>query len=555
MNLALELNSFSFAYPGQALLLDTLSCSVNEGSFVLLTGKTGCGKTTLLKNCKPELAPKGEKQGLINVFDKPLDSLSLKESAQLIGYVSQNADNQLISTEAWHELAFGLENIGTPNNLIRRRVAELAHFFGINSWLHQKTATLSGGQKQLLVLASTLALKPTLLLLDEPTNELDPLASQTFLHALFRINKELGITIIVATHSPEQMLPYADRQLCLENRGLSDVPLAQQTIAPEAFFCTPAQLDGCRTENAQPKKKLASLHQNNAEATTPSHTLTKKEPAQKEPEQKASDQEKLARKKPTQEKGRHKNRAPKKHLQNAFAQNNPALSCKEVFFRYDKKEPLVLKGASFEVQKQSVHALVGSNACGKSTLLALTARTLKPERGKVTNTLYSSQGFIPQDPKALFVCDSVMEELQEWQRENTYTTEEIDHILDEFNLKSHKLHHPYDLSRGQQQLLAFAKIALTKPELFILDEPTKGLDPTAKFIFAKKLRAFIEDGATALIATHDLEFAACVADTITLLFDGEEACSETASEFFQNNLFYRAHRNAFTDLWTQKDEQ
>lgn len=188
-------------------LIGPLCTEIEEGSFTLITGATGCGKTTLLRCCKPELAPNGIHTGAIKIFGKDSSTLSVEESASTIGFVMQNPDNQLVCSEPWHELAFGLENLAVSQDAMRRRVAEIAHFFGMNSWLHQNVSNLSGGQKQLLALASALACAPCLLLLDEPTSQLDPVAAHSLAHALFRINRELGITVLATTHAPSLWHP------------------------------------------------------------------------------------------------------------------------------------------------------------------------------------------------------------------------------------------------------------------------------------------------------------------------------------------------------------
>lgn len=179
------------------------------GAFQLLVGATGSGKTTLLRNCKPSIAPHGECAGELAVFGQPVSQLDDRQSASLVGYVSQNPENQIVCDTVWHEVAFGLENLGTPQDAMRRRVAEVAHFFGIEPWFRRQVSELSGGQRQIVTLASALALRPSLLLLDEPTAQLDPVAEKRFLHALFRINRELGITVVVSTHNPEAMAEYA----------------------------------------------------------------------------------------------------------------------------------------------------------------------------------------------------------------------------------------------------------------------------------------------------------------------------------------------------------
>ena len=481
MSTALEFDRFTFAYPSPngeepLPLIGPLSLCLEESSFALITGATGCGKTTLLRNCKPELAPTGTRTGAIRLFGRDVAQLGTTESASTMGFVTQNADNQIVCSEPWHELAFGLENLATPQDAMRRRVAEVAHFFGMNSWLHQSTDSLSGGQKQLLALASALACAPRVLLLDEPTSQLDPVAAHSLAHALFRINRELGITVVAATHSPELLAPYATQHLELQSGQLAEQPLPQ----PKAFF------------PAATREAAGS--------------------------------------------------APEK----------PALRLNDVSFRYQRKSPFVLKGCNLEVKPGTLHAIVGGNGCGKSTLLALAAGTLRPERGSVRSPLRECQGFIPQDPKALFVCDSVAEELREWQRSCEYTDADVQEMLSLLGLEGCEAAHPYDLSGGQQQLLAFAKVLLTRPKLLLCDEATKGLDADTKVAVGQLLRKLAAEGTTIVLAAHDLSFAACAADAVTMLFDGEDACTEEPAAFFGGNLFYRATENAFTRKWEEQ---
>ena len=495
MNAALEFDNFSFAYPTEksaAPLIGPLCMELEEGSFTLITGTTGCGKTTLLRCCKPELVPNGTRTGTVKSFGENIETLTTEESARTIGFVTQNAGNQIVCSEPWHELAFGLENLATPQNAMHRRVAEIAHFFGMNSWLHQDVNSLSGGQQQLLALASTLACAPRILLLDEPTSQLDPVAAHSLAHALFRVNRELCITIVATTHAPELMAPYATQRFELENGQLTEQPLPHLTAFVPAAVCPESP-------------ESQNTHEGKAAPTFPISTR--------------------------------------------LGKRSVALRVSDVVFRYERKSPFVLRGCSLEVEAGTLHAIVGANGCGKSTLLALTAGTLRPERGRVKSPYRASQGFIPQDPKTLFVCDSVAEELREWQRDCGYNDEDVQRMLEKTELAGLDTLHPYDLSGGQQQLLAFAKVLLTRPKLLLMDEATKGLDPQTKLTVANLCRRLASEGTTILLATHDLAFAACTADAITMLFDGEDACTETPAEFFQNNLFYHATENEFTRAW------
>lgn len=184
-------------------------------------------------------------------------------------------------------------------------------------------------------------------------------------------------------------------------------------------------------------------------------------------------------------------------------------------------------------------------------MLRVIAGVQKLDRGTCVNALAQRQGLLPQDPKGLFVCDTAQEELAEWQRACGYADADIDAIAQEFGLVDCLSNHPYDLSGGQQQLLALAKLLLTKPSLLLLDEPTKGLDPQTKCQAAKAIQEQAYAGVAVVMATHDLSFAALVADEATMLFDGESAATQPAPEFFADNLFYRPTCDSFAKQWSE----
>lgn len=491
---AIEIDDFSFAYPDGPWVLNAVTWRVSQGAFELVTGDTGCGKTTLLRNVKPEIAPAGTRQGEVRVFDQPIQDWDAPASSTAIGYVAQSPENQMVCDTVWHELAFGLENVGTPQEVMRRRVAEVAHFFGIEPWIHRACADLSGGQKQMVNLAAVLAMQPKLLLLDEPTAQLDPVAEKNFLHALFRINRELGITVVVATHAPEAMADYATSHFELAG-----------CVAPQGA----SALQGSTAVRSSRTPQSAGMQQ--ASAAVPQ--------------------------------GKPSRSVPRTNTQSF------ALEAHDAFFRYTREDDWVLRGCNLSVYPSEMHALVGGNGSGKSTLLRLIAGVLKPERGRVRNMLSRTQAFLPQDPKALFVCDTVEEELTEWQRGCGYGDDAIEDMLARFDLTACRMRHPYDVSGGQQQKLALAKVLLTKPALLLLDEPTKGLDGASKCMVAQELCAFSQAGGTIVMATHDLSFASCVADVCTMLFDGEATCTEPTKAFFENNLFYRPQNDAFSQMW------
>lgn len=461
--IALAYDDVTFRYPGsRGDVLSGVSMAVPAGAFALLVGGTGLGKSTLLSLAKPQIAPAGDRAGQVRVFGRPVDDLDGAVACE-VGYVFQDPDNQIVCDSVWHEMAFGLENLGTPQGEMRRRVAEASYFFGMGPWFHSDTDSLSGGRKQLLALASTLVMQPRVLLLDEPTAQLDPIAARNFLHALFRVNRELGCTVVVATHEPELMADYAT--------------------------CAFELVDGAVRE-------VESLGRFKCEATL----------------------------------------AERGALCDANAP--AAVSARGAWFRYGRDDDWVLRGFDLEVRQGEVHALVGGNGCGKSTLLALIAGTRRAQRGEVRSAI-SAKAMLPQDPKALFAEERVDEELMEWAHIGGYDADEVQAMMGELGLADRAGLHPYDLSGGQRQMLALGKLLLVHPRLLLLDEPTKGLDRAAREHVAGMIEAARRDGVTVIVSTHDLAFVRRVADRVSLMFDGELACTEPVGEFFRNNLFYR----------------
>lgn len=461
--IALAYDDVTFRYPGShGDVLSGVSMAVPAGAFALLVGGTGSGKSTLLSLAKPQIAPAGDRAGQVRVFGRPVDDLDGAAACE-VGYVFQDPDNQIVCDSVWHEMAFGLENLGTPQGEMRRRIAEASYFFGMGPWFHSDTDSLSGGRKQLLALASTLVMQPRVLLLDEPTAQLDPIAARNFLHALFRVNRELGCTVVVATHEPELMADYAT--------------------------CAFELVDGAvrAVENLGRFKCEATLAERGAlcDANAPA-----------------------------------------------------AVSARGAWFRYGRDDDWVLRGLDLEVRQGEVHALVGGNGCGKSTLLALIAGTRRAQRGEVRSAI-SAKAMLPQDPKALFAEERVDEELMEWAHIGGYGADEVQAMMGELGLADRAGLHPYDLSGGQRQMLALGKLLLVHPRLLLLDEPTKGLDRAAREHVAGMIEAARRDGVTVIVSTHDLAFVRRVADRVSLMFDGELACTEPVGEFFRNNLFYR----------------
>ena len=215
------INHLSFAYPEQEKnAISDLTLSVRPGEFLVLCGPSGCGKSTLLRQMKTVLAPHGRRSGEILFEGRNLDSLDQREQAEKIGFVQQSPENQIVTDKVWHELAFGLESLGYDTPTIRRRVAEMASFFGIQTWFYKPVTELSGGQKQLLNLASVMVLQPKVLILDEPTSQLDPIAASDFLATLGKINRELGTTVLLTEHRLEEAFSFASRVAVMDGGKL-----------------------------------------------------------------------------------------------------------------------------------------------------------------------------------------------------------------------------------------------------------------------------------------------------------------------------------------------
>lgn len=528
---AIEVRSLSFAYPdADAAVLEGLDWSVPQGAFALLVGGTGSGKSTLLSLLKPEIAPAGTRSGELRVLGEPVADMDVRASAERVGYVFQDPENQIVCETVWHEMAFGLENLGLARDEMRRRVAETSYFFGLEDWLHRDTDTLSGGRKQLLSLAAVLALRPRVLLLDEPASQLDPVAEKNFLHALFRVNRELGCTVVVATHQPRPMLEYATCAYRIEDGRVREVADIASLGHREELFSGEVLGWGAsrRAKNGVFSSVSGQLGSLDPRGGAPGAKKGLKSDKSGEFEAQILPQGDLEA--PSRAAGCRI--LPKMHA-------GSATTLAGSWFRYDRASGWVLRGLDAAFSAGAVHAVVGGNGCGKSTMLSVLAKTVKLQRGHMERGA-ASAALLPQNPKALLVAETVRDELMEWASTCGYDEAVARERAASLGLSGLDGHHPYDLSGGQRQLLALAKLLLIGPELLLLDEPTKGLDLASRRIIARALRDHAKAGGTVIMATHDLDFAEQVADDIAMMFDGEIACMEPPADFFADNVFYRA---------------
>ena len=541
-----EIKNLSFSYTASknGLALKEINLSIDRGEYIAVCGKSGSGKTTLLKHLKSVLSPHGNMEGEIYFEGKPLKESDLRQQSSKIGYVMQNPDNQIVTDKVWHELAFGLESLGIDQKTIRLRVAEMASYFGIQGWFHKNVTELSGGQKQLLNLASIMAMQPTVLILDEPTSQLDPIAAADFLNTVRKINLELGTTVIITEHRLEDIFHAADRVVVMEKGSIiaADEPhkigefLKAENNEMFAAMPSPVQIYygvendlRCPLTVREGRNWLSSL-------------LKDKEIKIASIEEREEEDEET---------------------------KVPAVTLKEVWFRYEKEAPDVLKGVNLQIPKGKIFAIVGGNGTGKSTTLKSICNICKPYRGQVLidgkkiDKYKSSELFkgnlamLPQDPQSLFVKKTVREDLEEMllSGEDKKRVEEVADICDITDLLES---HPYDLSGGEQQRAALAKVLLTEPKILLLDEPTKGIDNFFKLKFAEILGRLREKGVTILMVSHDVEFCAKYADRVGMFFDGSVVTTNTPKLFFSQNSFYttaanRMSRHIFENAITNED--
>ena len=594
MQTLLAFREVSFWYPrSQEPALKNISLCVSPSDFVVLCGQSGCGKSTLLRHMKKNQIPFGKGTGTILFEGQELEKLDDRESAKKIGYVGQNPEHQIVTDKVWHELAFGLENLGAPREEIRRRTAEMAEYFGMGKWFRESTASLSGGQKQLLNLASVMVMKPQLLILDEPTSQLDPIGARRFIQTLLQLNQDFGTTIILSEQRLEEVLPIADQVMFMhegellgieEPKKCNDLLLQFETKTgqeypvmggmPTAMRVALQYQSSCKkgTDN---ENKSNEIHQKQLVETKPGLPLTVREGKNwlyhildrspqglkerinhksHETEEKQEDKckEKLLTK---QEHGK--------------AKSDIVLQAKQVEFQY-RKDRRLLEDFAIEVERGSIYAILGGNGSGKTTALKVLAGVYRARRGKIR--VDGRICYLSQNPQSIFTEITVQDELAEamedygdrqWRdsgdrkhgrrladsgdkerdrklagQSTERLQKRVEDMLALMELTPQRMQNPLDLSGGQQQRLALGKILLLEPDILLLDEPTKGLDAAFKKKFSALLQQLTQQGMTIVMVSHDMEFCARNATHCGLLFDGQMISSNTTRDFFAENSFY-----------------
>lgn len=528
------LNDVSFSFPDtEEKVLQNINLSIHDGEFVVIGGASGSGKTTLLKLLKKELAPTGTLDGDIHYKGKTLDLWEARTLIEQVGYVFQDPDNQIVMDEVMQEIVFGLENLGYSNFEMRKRVAEMVHFFGVEDLLREKPSELSGGQKQVLNLLSVLLMKPKVLLLDEPTSQLDPVAAKELVLMLERLNKETGMAIVLVEHRLEELFAMADRVVFMERgRVLYDAD-SRQVVAN-------VYEDGAALVKPYLPAFARLYMEFELQPIRASIPLTVKECKQWI--------------------GRADEELIPGRAQDIPDESRPIiLQLEDVHYQYKKNAPFVLKNFQLTVRKGEFFSLVGGNGSGKTTALRASLGSLKPQRGKIRlngqdmRKMKDSEwlgkiAYLPQNPRTYFVHQTIEEEMVSIGERLKLMDVEVrmEELLDAFGISHLRTRHPYDCSGGEVQKAALACILLGAPDMLFIDEPTKGMDPISKQHFGELLTDLQREGLTIFMVTHDIGFAAQYAERCAMMFDGEIAADGTPDALFKGNYFYTTAINRAT---------
>lgn len=492
-----------------------MSFEIKKGGLVLITGASGCGKTTLLKMLKPCISPVGSVSGEVSVLG---EKACPENDGASIGYVSQDPESACVSDTVLGELAFAPENMGLSPEEVQLRIAETASWFGIGKLLDRELSTLSGGELKMVSLCAVMTMRPEILLLDEPVSRLDPVAAENFMSAVIRLNRELGTTVIIAEHRCESFFSICDKILPMENGTVLGAFSPEEAAAalkgrPEASCFLPC---------------AARIAKNSAKAILLPLTV----------------------------------RSGREFLQNNYEKvsvvacenggftGEIALECRDLCFAYSRTSPDIISGAELTVRKGEAVTILGANGSGKTTLLGCLSGLHKPYNGRVkvfgkpissykNGSLYRGcMALLPQDPSDVFTSFSVGEDYRAAVKALGGEAREADEMLGKLGVSHLEKTHPYDLSGGEMQLCALGRVLLSRPRILLLDEPTKGLDAVSCERLIGILRELKKNGTALLAVTHDLEFAAALSDRCGLFFGGTNTEPVHPSVFFNGTQLY-----------------
>ncbi len=589
----IEFKDFSFSYlnsdgsESQTRSLNNINLEIDYGDFVLLCGPSGCGKTTLLTNLKKELMPAGRRIGEIKFNGTRIQDLDDLSSACDIGYLFQNPDSQIVTDTVIQEIAFPLENIGLPTEEIRNRISEIVAFFGINDLLHKNVNELSGGQKQLVNLCSLLVLRPEVLLLDEPMSQLDPIASYEFLSIVRRLNEEFSITVIMSEHKADSIFPFIDKAVFLKEGKIEFVDNIHNICRDIDYLLYDDVFENYLPVVTKIYNSLSVKHSSLIKLNTPLSIRegrrclnTIHDDLIKISGDTINSDNSSPANPPYTSKKYHSEEKSGILDKISFSRNRDALIRMDgIYFAYEK-ENLVLKNVDFDLHEGDFVSLIGGNGVGKSTFLQLLVGILKPIKGKVKYRNGVRLAYVHQNPMIHFSKDKVREEFLESIIESNllngndvdFSKESYEKLLklsneefiesdvlnslkfDNIKFKFKELieffgisdlidKHPYDCSGGEQQKIVIVKALLQNSDVLVLDEPTKGLDPTSSKALAEILNSLRDNGLTILMTSHDLDFVANNCKRCLMLFDKDIQIDDDPKVIFAENNFYTTFVN------------
>jgi energy-coupling factor transport system ATP-binding protein len=503
----IRFDDVSFRYaeaPG--FTLEAVTLEIPEGELCVVVGETGSGKSTLLRAVNG-LVPHfsgGTLAGTVTVGGRSTREHRPRELADVVGYVGQNPLASFVTERVEDELAYTMENLGVGPAAMRRRVEDTIDLLGLQELRVRPLRSLSGGQQQRVAIGAVLTASPRVLVLDEPTSALDPAAAEEVLNALARLVHDLGLTVLMAEHRLERVLPFADR-LVLVPGGAAPLAAGPPGDVMRTATVAPPLIELGRLVGWDPLPLTVR------DARRQSATL----------------RERIA---------------PMRHAWTPVAReerDEATASLRGVGVLYGPVTALA--AVDLEIRPAQVTVLMGRNGSGKSTLLNALAGGRKPTRGSVrvggrdphkmsAQELITQIGLVPQDPGLLLYGESVEDECQRADQTSRLapgtTAATLHRVLPGVPMESH----PRDLSEGQRLALALAVVLAPAPPVLLLDEPTRGLDYPSKDRLVQVLRSLADSGHAVVLATHDVELVARIADRAVVLADGEVISDGPARE-------------------------
>jgi energy-coupling factor transporter ATP-binding protein EcfA2 len=523
----IEFSHLTYSYPadGRTPVLDDLSLRINEGDFVLVVGPSGAGKSTFLR-CLNGLVPHfygGTIAGRLCVAGRDPVEMEPRRMSEIVGFVFQDPESQAVVDVVEDELAFAMENQGLPRTTMRKRIEEVVDQLNIAHLRARTLSTLSGGERQRVAIAAVLALHPQVLVLDEPTSQLDPQAAEEVLDALVKLNRDLGLTVVLSEHRLERVAQHADQILYLPGPG--ERPL----MGPPAEVLAHVPLVPPLVELGK-RLGWSPLPLTLRDARRYAHKL----------------QDRLSN-------ATDLERAPSNPDRPSNATGKVCiLEIRDLQFAYSGTQ--VLRGIDLAVGQGEFLAIMGRNGAGKSTLLKQCIGLLKPDQGQVrvlgmdtastpVEVLGRHIAYVPQNPNALLFADTVADELAFTRRAREMPPGDDRALLHTLGLAAMAERYPRDLSTGERQRVALAAVLVGEPDLILLDEPTRGLDYAQKAALTSFLRTLRKEGKTVIVVTHDVELVAQCAERVVLMGDGQIAVDGPVREVMNDSQVFAPQVN------------